>query len=118
MGTKARQPLLIEDIKKDFRFDLEKIEAQHIRPVSSLISAPLISERKPMGILRLDNSSPSFYTQDDLRLLMAICDLGAVALENGQLFQRTKDLAIHDELTSLFTRTYFSERLKEECARP
>ncbi|MFH0913328.1 MAG: sensor domain-containing diguanylate cyclase [Candidatus Omnitrophota bacterium] len=110
-------PLLIEDIKKDFRFDLEKIEAQHIRPVSSLISAPLISERKPMGILRLDNSSPSFYTQDDLRLLMAICDLGAVALENGQLFQRTKDLAIHDELTSLFTRTYFSERLKEECAR-
>jgi len=110
-------PLLIEDIKKDFRFDLEKIETQHIRPVSSLISAPLISERKSMGILRLDNSSPSFYTQDDLRLLMAICDLGAVALENGQLFQRTKDLAIHDELTLLFTKTYFSERLKEECAR-
>lgn len=31
-------PLLVEDIKKDFRFDLEKIEKQHVRPVSSLIS--------------------------------------------------------------------------------
>jgi len=111
-------PLLIEDIKKDFRFDLEKIGTQaYTRPISSLISAPLISERKFIGILRLDNSLPSCYSQDDLRLLMTICDLGAVVLENGQLFQRTKDLAIHDELTSLFTRSYFLERLKEECAR-
>lgn len=110
-------PLLIEDIKKDFRFDLEKIEKQHVRPISSLISSPLISEHKFLGILRIDNSSPCAYSQDDLRFLSSICDLGAVALENAQLFQRTKDLAIHDELTSLFTKGYFSERLKEECKK-
>ncbi len=111
-------PLLIEDIKKDFRFDLEKIETQtYIRPISSLISSPLISEHRFLGILRIDNSSSSFYSQDDLRFLTTVCDLGAVALENGELFQRTKDLAIHDELTRLYTKGYFSERLKEECKR-
>ncbi len=111
-------PLLIEDIKKDFRFDLEKIETQtYIRPISSLISSPLISEHRFLGILRIDNSAPSFYSQDDLRFLATVCDLGAVALENGELFQRTKDLAIHDELTRLYTKGYFSERLKEECKR-
>lgn len=110
-------PLLIENIKKDFRFDLEKIESQHTRPISSLISAPLISENKFLGILRIDNSSPGLYLQDDLRFLTAICDLGAVALENAQLFQRTKDLAIHDELTRLYTRGYFMDRLEEECGR-
>jgi len=110
-------PLLIEDIKKDFRFDLEKIETQHIRPISSLISSPLISEHNFLGILRIDNSIPDFYSQDDLRFLTTICDLGAVALENGELFQRTRDLAIHDELTRLYTKGYFSERLKEECKR-
>lgn len=110
-------PLLIEDIKKDFRFDLEKIESQHIRPISSLISSPLISENKFLGILRIDNSIRSLYSQDDLRFLTTICDLGAVALENGELFQRTKDLAIHDELTRLYTKGYFLERLKEECKR-
>jgi diguanylate cyclase (GGDEF)-like protein len=111
-------PLLIEDIRRDFRFDLEKIESQtYTRPISSLISAPLISEHQFLGILRLDNPLPSVYSQYDLRFLVAICDLGAVALENGVLFQRTKDLAIHDELTSLYTRGYFLECLKEECSR-
>ncbi len=110
-------PLLIEDIKKDFRFDLEKIEKQHVRPVSSLISSPLISEHKFLGILRIDSSSTRSYSQDDLRFLTTICDLGAVALENAQLFQRTKDLAIHDELTRLYTKGYFLDRLGEECKR-
>jgi diguanylate cyclase (GGDEF)-like protein len=110
--------LLIEDIKKDFRFDLEKIEAKaYIRPISSLISSPLISEYKFLGILRVDNSISSLYSQDDLRFLTTISDLGAVALENGELFQRTRDLAIHDELTRLYTKGYFSERLKEECKK-
>lgn len=110
-------PLLVEDIKKDFRFDLEKLRTQDVRPVSSLISAPLISEHRFMGILRLDHSDASFYSQDDLRLLVAIGDLGAVSLENGELFKKTQDLALHDELTSLFTKGYFLERLKEEYKR-
>ncbi|MDD4938600.1 MAG: sensor domain-containing diguanylate cyclase [Candidatus Omnitrophica bacterium] len=110
-------PLLIEDIKKDFRFDLGKIEKQHVRPVSSMISAPLLTDHRLLGVLRLDNSYPGVYSQDDLRFLTAICDLGAVALENSQLFQRTKDLAIHDELTRLYTRGYFRDRLTEECRR-
>ena len=111
-------PLLIEDIKKDFRFDLEKIETRtYIRPISSLISSPLISEHKFLGVLRLDNSIPSFYSQDDLRFLATVCDLGAVALENAELFQRTKDLAIHDELTRLYTKGYFLEQLREECLK-
>ncbi len=110
-------PLLIEDIKKDFRFDLEKIEKQHERPISSLISAPLVSEHKFLGILRIDSSLAEAYSQDDLRFLTTICDLGAVAIENAQLFQRTKDLAIHDELTHLYTKGYFLDRLKDECKR-
>jgi diguanylate cyclase (GGDEF)-like protein len=40
-----------------------------------------------------------------------------VALENAQLFQRTRDLAIHDELTRLYTKGYFLDRLNEECKR-
>ncbi|MFA5410904.1 MAG: sensor domain-containing diguanylate cyclase [Candidatus Omnitrophota bacterium] len=110
-------PLLVEDIRKDFRFDLEKLFSQDARPISSLISAPLISEQRFLGILRLDHSKPEFYAQDDLRFLAKICDLGAVALENSELFQKTQDLAIHDGLTGLFTKGYFLEHLKEECTR-
>lgn len=115
--TKHASPLLIENIKDDFRFDLEKIESQEARPISSLISAALISENNFLGLLRLDSLKPRFYSLDDLRVLVTICDLGAVALENAELFQKIHDLAIHDGLTTLYTKGYFLERLKEEQKR-
>ena len=110
-------PLLVEDIRRDFRFDLERIEAEKERTFSSLISAPFTSEHGFIGLLRLDNERVSFFSQDDLRLLVAICDLGAVAIENAQLFLRTQELAIRDGLTSLYRKGYFLDRLKEECKR-
>lgn len=109
--------LWVEDIRKDFRFDLEKLKRQDLRPISSLMSAPLISEQIFLGILRLDNSKENFYSQDDLRFLVKISELGAVAIENSMLFKRTYDLAIHDELTSVYTKAYFLEYLKETCSR-
>jgi diguanylate cyclase (GGDEF)-like protein len=110
-------PLLIEDIKNDFRFDPEKAVSMDQRKVLSLVSAPLISQNKFLGIIRLDNPVANFYSQDDLRFLVAISDLGAVALENSELFKKTQDLAIHDALTSLYAKGYFLERLKEEFTR-
>ncbi len=110
-------PLLVEDIKNDFRFDLEKLKSQDARAISSLINAPFISENKFLGSIRLDNPESHFFTQDDLRFLVAMSDLGALALENSELFQRTQDLAIHDALTALYTKGYFAERLKDEFKR-
>ncbi|MCM8795218.1 MAG: sensor domain-containing diguanylate cyclase [Candidatus Omnitrophica bacterium] len=111
--------LLVEDIHKDFRFDPDKLSADAIqRGILSLISCPIISpNNRFLGILRLDNPKASFYTQDDLRFLLTLCDIAAVALENVELFVKTQELAIHDELTALYTKGYFLSRLKEECLR-
>lgn len=110
-------PILIEDIKKDFRFDLESDKAPRRRPIASLIGAPLVSDHKLLGILRLDNARPGFYTQDDLRLLLTISDFGAVALDNSRLYRETEDLAIHDSLTGFYTKGHFAKRLREETER-
>jgi len=110
-------PLLVENTRNDFRFDLEKLKTQDQRPVLSLINSPLVSEHRFLGTLRLDQSQPHFFSQEDLRFLVTICDLAAVALENSELFQRQQNLAIHDSLTALYTKGYFLERLREECRR-
>ncbi len=109
--------LWVEDAKKDFRFDADRIGNAENRPIGSLISVPLITGRTLQGILRLDNPQPDFYSLDDLRFLTAVADIGAVALDNNALFEKTKELAIHDGLTGLFAKGYFFERLKEECRR-
>lgn len=109
--------LFIEDIKKDFRFDVDRIYKEHRRGISSLIGSPLISEEKMFGLIRLDSVVAQFFSEDDLRFLNTISDLGAVALENFELFEKTQELAIKDDLTSLYRKGYFLERLKEEFKR-
>jgi len=110
-------PLIIEDTKADFRFDPERLNLEEARPVGSLCSAPLISGHRLLGILRLENASTRYFSQDSLRFLVTISDIGAVALENAQLFEKMQDLATHDELTGLFTKGHFLERLQEEYKR-
>ena len=109
--------LLVEDIKKDFRFDVEGIEKEHRRGVVSLIGSPMVSEERMFGIIRMDSADAQFFTEDDLRFLNTISDLGAVAFENFELFERTQELAIKDDLTALYRKGYFLERLKEEFNR-
>jgi diguanylate cyclase (GGDEF)-like protein len=109
--------LIIENLKNDFRFDSDSINLQDKRSVLSLVSSPLISHNSLLGLLRLESKQSAFFNQDDLRFLSLVADLGAVALENSLLFQRTQDLAIHDDLTALYTRSYFLDRLRDEARR-
>lgn len=111
-----RRSLIIEDVVKDFRFHAEDI--QESRGIfRSMIAQPLIIESKVIGILRMDSAGESGYTQDDLRLLDIISDLGAVAVQNSYLYSKTQELAIRDGLTGLAVRRYFMERFRHELRR-
>ncbi len=111
------QPLLIEDTKTDFRFDLEKIIQKDVRLFRSLISAPLSSGKNMLGVLRIDNPQQGIFNSEDLRFLSTIADLGAMAVENAILYQCTKELDIKDGLTNLYLRRYFFPQLNQEIIR-
>ena len=114
---KSSSNLLVYNSKKDFRFALNKIPKEEFRPIGSVISCPLQIGEKFLGILRIDNQSYSRFSLDDLRLLRAISDLGAMSIENAITYEATQDLAIRDSLTGLFRRNYFFDRLNEEISR-
>jgi len=111
---KHRMPLITEDIHKDFRFSPKKEIDQN---TGSLISTPLTTEHKILGILRVDSTSTHKFNQSDIRFLDIIGDLSAVSLQNTFLYKRVQDLAIHDSLTSLYVHKYFKERLNDEVKR-
>ncbi len=112
---KRRQNLLVTDGEKDFRF--RTFGGKGARKVKSLVSSPLLRGREVRGILRLDSSSPEEYAADDLRLLDIVASLTSLAMENAELYQRTKELAIRDNLTGLYVHKYFQDRLEEELKR-
>ena len=115
--ARAMQPLLIEDTKRDYRFDEEKMAGEETRPVRSLMIAPLTIGRKALGILRMDSPHEKNFTTEDLRFLTTIADVGAVAVENAQLYERLEQLAIKDSLTGLYLRRYLLELLSIEVSR-
>lgn len=113
---KQRQSLFIEDVRKDYRFDLDKnIEAGN--NFKSLISAPLIIEEKIIGSIRLNSVKPNVFLPNDLRLLDIISSLASASLENTFLYNRTKELAITDSLTGVYVQKFFKERVLEEVTR-
>ena len=114
---KTLQPLLIEDTKTDFRFDVEKIVREESHLIRSLISVPLLLGDKALGIVRVDSPDPHYFVTEDLRFLKTIADLGSIAIENAQLYEHIEDLAIRDSLTGLYLRRYMTERLIEELNR-
>ncbi len=115
--VKNMQPLLIEDTKMDYRFDAEKVIDEDVRPIRSLISVPLMVRNKALGILRIDSPHENDFKTEDLRFLSTISDIGALAIENAQLYERVEQLAIRDGLTNLYLRRYLMKRLPEEISR-
>jgi phosphoserine phosphatase RsbU/P len=86
------QGLLSEDATSDKRFDLSQSIAEC--RIRSVMCAPLSmrSSVKSFGVIQLDTQDRhKKFTQDDLKLLMAVAGQAAIAVENARL---------HDNLVS------------------
>src|SRR5471032_269161 len=57
------------------------------------------------------------YSVGDLRILEALSLMASLALENLQLLAKLHEGAVRDNLTGLYTRKFFDERLAEEILR-
>ena len=79
------------------------------------MGVPLISKERLLGMISFDRLEEKPYSGDDLRLAQAFAGQVAIALDNSQLFEETKKLAITDPLTGCFTRRWMYCELKKEC---
>ena len=105
--------LLVTDVAQDNRFKTVRAGNE----IRSVLAAPIVVERRLVGIIRLNGFEPQLYTIGDLRILEALSLLASLALENLQLLARLHEGAIRDNLTGLYTHRFFEERLAEEILR-
>ena len=73
--------------------------------------------RELLGVLTAYHPEPHGFTVADLDLFQAVANQVAAALENAQLYQRTKELSTRDDLTGLFNRRHFFDQLEKEVQR-
>ncbi len=85
--------------------------------IRALVHLPLIVRDQVMGTLLVASRSPQAYQDEDVRLLEQVARQIATPVENALLYSRAEQRSRIDELTGLFNRRHFEERIKEEVAR-
>lgn len=88
-----------------------------IKGLKSMMITPLVYEDKVIGIIFLAHPQANFYTQDNLNMLNILANQIAVVIQNIQLHQVTKTLAVTDSLSGMFTHGYFQEHLRQEITK-
>lgn len=104
------KPLLIPDSEKSPSFLKLKETEVHS---GCMLAVPLITKDKKLGVLNIAKSIPYSLGERDLEFFKALTNQASIAIENAKLYE----MAIKDELTKLYIRRYFDQRLKEELRR-
>ena len=105
------EPVIVDDVTQDPRY------YPGLREARSQIAVPVQLGGQVVGVLSVESPLVAAFTPRDLRLLQAIADEVAVALERARLMERVEQQAITDSLTGLYNRTYLIQRLREEGER-
>lgn len=83
----------------------------------SMISVPLVVKGRLCGVMNLHKKLIDGFSSSELKLVQAVANQTAIAIDNNQLLERTRDLSNTDELTGLANRRQFQEILKREVAQ-
>lgn len=92
-------------------------EVEEMRQIRSAIVAPLILEEEAIGVISLDSTQTSAFTNGHLRLLQTFATTAAAAIQNATLHAEMQELATTDTLTNLLNRHGFFDLGRREVER-
>jgi diguanylate cyclase (GGDEF)-like protein/putative nucleotidyltransferase with HDIG domain len=81
------------------------------------IALPVFYAEQLHGILCIESSVPTDFSEEEVLLLRTLADLIAGALHNALSFQKAQEQAITDGLTGVKTHRFFMEALSAEWKR-
>jgi diguanylate cyclase (GGDEF)-like protein/putative nucleotidyltransferase with HDIG domain len=114
-ACRDKQAVYEADLKRHHRFWTWESHLQ--LGVRSVVYLPLSVTDRTIGSLILASRKPNAYSGRQIKLLEKVALQIAAPVENAQLYTRLEQKSRVDEITGLFNRQHFEERLKEEVSR-
>ena len=92
--AKKREPIISHDLANDLNFTRNAVVKAGFRQIACI---PLESTENMVGVLSVATRSKSPIDERDIRLLTAVANWAALAIENARLHQNARRLAVLEE---------------------
>ena len=109
--------VIVPDTSKDTRF-FGKVDEKTKMETRSIVAVPVKFRDTCLGVIELINCvGADGFDPRDLKLLEALSDFAAIALENARHVKRIHELTIKDDCTSLYNARHMGFILDTEIYR-
>src|SRR5690242_10339809 len=109
------ETVVVPDTSKDTRF-FSKVDEK--TKTQSIVAVPVRFRDTCLGVIELINCvGPGGFDPRDLKLLEALSDFAAIALENARHVKKIHDLTIRDDCTTLYNARHMGFILETEIYR-
>ncbi len=109
-----KQTIYVPDLKKETRYQYFK---EGTKSGSFLVIPLVLQKNNSVGVISLYRIEPGSFKGNEISLFKKIAHEIAKVIDKTLLFRYTKELSITDDLTGLYNRRYFNERIDREVQR-
>lgn len=92
--VRRKKPLQVENVQTSGRY--QNIEIARREGLVSLLSVPLVFHGQAIGALNVYTSELHSFSNEEIRILAALADLSAIAIEKARLYERI--VGLEDQL--------------------
>lgn len=96
LGTvvRRRKPFQVENVQTSTRY--QRVAVARQEGLVSLVSVPLLFQNQPIGTLSVYTGRPHSFSNEEIRILSALAELSAIAIEKARLYERL--VSVEDQL--------------------
>lgn len=87
--VRRKKPLQLENVQTSTRY--QNVELARKEGLVSLLSVPLVYQNQVIGTLSVYTGAPYSFSNEEIRILSALAELSAIAIEKARLYERLVD---------------------------
>ncbi len=87
---RRKKPIQVENVQTSSRY--QNVEIARREGLISLLSVPLVFGGQAIGALSVYTGKPHVFSNEEVRILFALADLSAIAIEKARLYERIVDV--------------------------
>ena len=88
--VRRKKPLQVDNVQTSSRY--QHVEVARHEGLVALLSVPLLFSEQTIGALNVYTGHPYSFSNEEIRLLSALAELSAVAIEKARLYERVVDI--------------------------